>query len=256
MHRVTRVSQQDDCTVSFAVKIWGKTKEFTAKIDTQRPDQRIKWKVEQGMTHTGVVTFHELGPNLTRVLLGFDVDPGSLVEKFARGARHVKRAARADLHRFKAFIEMAEEETGAWRGVIEDGEVVEEHDPSYDEERDYSDIEDLTQSEDDDEQDSEDEDEEEAQGSSDDEDDEDENEEESSPRRKRRQSQSRPQASGRKKSDSDEEQSHSGRRRRQASTAGKTRSGSRSRGRSRSSGGSSNSQSGTRSRGRSQNRQS
>ena len=28
MHRVTRVTQEDDCTVSFATKIWGKTKEF------------------------------------------------------------------------------------------------------------------------------------------------------------------------------------------------------------------------------------
>src|SRR5947209_16383903 len=136
------------------------------------------WKSHQGMTHTGVVTFHELGPNLTRVLLGFDVDPGSLVEKFARGARHVKRAARGDLHRFKAFIEMAEQETGAWRGVIENGELVEEHDPNYDEQRDYSDIEELTESEDnDEEQGSEDEDEgsgedegEETQGGSDDQD--------------------------------------------------------------------------------------
>jgi uncharacterized membrane protein len=143
MHRVKRVTQEDDCTVSFATKIWGKTKEFTAKIETQRPDQRIKWKVSQGMTHTGVVTFHELAPELTRVEVNLDVDPGSLVEKAARGMRHVKRAVRADLHRFKAFIEMQEHETGAWRGVIEDGEVVEEHDPSYDEEREYSDIEDL-----------------------------------------------------------------------------------------------------------------
>ena len=75
--------------------------------------------------------------------MNVDVDPGSLIEKAARGMRHVKRAIRGDLHRFKAFIEMQELETGAWRGVIEDGEVVEEHDPSYDEERDYSDVEDL-----------------------------------------------------------------------------------------------------------------
>src|ERR1700756_630839 len=68
MHRVTRVTQEDPCTVSFAVKIWAKTKEFTAKIETQRPDERIKWRVSQGMTHVGVVTFHELAPNLTRVL--------------------------------------------------------------------------------------------------------------------------------------------------------------------------------------------
>ena len=47
---------------SFATKIWGKTKEFEAKIETQRPDERIKWRVSQGITHTGVVTFHELAP--------------------------------------------------------------------------------------------------------------------------------------------------------------------------------------------------
>jgi hypothetical protein len=99
--------------------------------------------VSQGITHTGVVTFHELAPKLTRIELTLDVDPGSLIEKAARGMRHVKRAARADLHRFKAFIEMQEHETGAWRGVIEDGELVEPHDDSYDEERDYSDIDEI-----------------------------------------------------------------------------------------------------------------
>jgi uncharacterized membrane protein len=143
MHRVTRVTQEDDCTIGFATKIWGKTKEFEAKIETQRPDQRIKWRVAQGITHSGVVTFHELAPSLTRIEVNLDVDPGSLIEKAARGMRHVKRAVRADLHRFKAFIEMQELETGAWRGVILDGEVVEPHDESYDEEREYSDVEDL-----------------------------------------------------------------------------------------------------------------
>jgi uncharacterized membrane protein len=187
MHRVTRVTQEDDCTVSFATKIWGKTKEFTAKIETQRPEEKIKWKVSQGMTHNGVVSFHELGPNLTRVMLSFDVDPGSLVEKFARGARHVKRAARADLHRFKAFIEMAEQETGAWRGVIEDGELVEEHDPSYDEQREYSDVEELTG------QDESDEDEEGEQADEGDENEDESDDEEESPkaRRPQRGSQSR-----------------------------------------------------------------
>ncbi len=62
MHRVTRVTQDDDCTFSFAAKIWGKTKEFTAQIETQRPDERIKWRVTKGITHTGVVTFHGSRP--------------------------------------------------------------------------------------------------------------------------------------------------------------------------------------------------
>jgi uncharacterized membrane protein len=123
MHRVVRVTQEDDCTVSVAVKIWGKTKEFTAKIETQRPDEIVKWRTSEGMTHTGLVTFHEIGPRLTRVLLALDVDPGGFFEKAARGLRHIKRAARGDLHRFKAFIEMEEQESGGWRGTIEDGKV-------------------------------------------------------------------------------------------------------------------------------------
>jgi uncharacterized membrane protein len=155
MHRVTGVSQEDDCTVTFSTKIWGKTKEFTAEIETQRPDERIKWSVSEGISHTGVVTFHELSDRLTRIELSVDVAPDSLLEKAARGMRAIKRAMRADLHRFKAFIEVEELETGAWRGVIEDGEVVEEHDDSYDEERDYSDRGELFDDEDEDQEDEE-----------------------------------------------------------------------------------------------------
>jgi uncharacterized membrane protein len=138
MHRVTRVSQEDETTIRFATKIWGKTKEFEAKLETQRPDERIKWRVTKGITHAGVATFHELAPRLTRIEVTLDVEPGSLIEKAARGMRHIKRAVRADLHRYKAFIEMQELETGAWRGVIEDGEVVEPHDEEYDELHDYA----------------------------------------------------------------------------------------------------------------------
>jgi uncharacterized membrane protein len=143
MHRLTQITQEDDCTVSFKAKIWGMSKEFVAEIVEQRPDERIQWNVAQGVTHTGVVTFHELAPRLTRVQVSIDVEPGSLIEKAARGMRHVKRAVRADLARFKAFIEMQEVETGAWRGVIHDGEVTEEHPRDYDRDRDYADVDDI-----------------------------------------------------------------------------------------------------------------
>jgi uncharacterized membrane protein len=123
MHRLQRVSQEDESHVSFKTKIWGISKEFKAEIVEQRPDQRIKWKVTDGVTHTGVVTFHELSDRLTRIEVNLDVDPGSLIEKAGRGMRHVKRAVRADLARFKAYVMMEEEESGSWRGRIEDGDV-------------------------------------------------------------------------------------------------------------------------------------
>ena len=124
MHRVDSVQQKDDCTVTMSTKVWGITKQFDAEIVEQRPDERIEWDVTQGLAHTGVVTFHELAPRLTRLEVTLDVQPDSLLEKMGRGMRFTKRAVRGDLHRFKAHAEMEEEaEDGGWRGTIEDGEV-------------------------------------------------------------------------------------------------------------------------------------
>jgi uncharacterized membrane protein len=123
MHRVDQVQQVDDATVSFTTKVWGINKRFEAEIVEQRPDERIEWDVSQGLAHSGVVTFHELAPRLTRIEVTLDVNPDSLLEKMGRGMRFTKRAVRGDLHRFKAYAEMQEEDEGGWRGTIEDGEV-------------------------------------------------------------------------------------------------------------------------------------
>src|SRR3954463_8540141 len=131
MHRVQRVEQRDETTVVFHEKVWGIKRMWEAEIIEQAPDERIVWRTTSGMQHVGVVTFHQLSDRLTRIELNIDIDPEGALEKIARGARFAKRAARADLKRFKAFVEMRDEETGAWRGVIEDGDVAEE--PSEDE---------------------------------------------------------------------------------------------------------------------------
>jgi len=123
MHRVESVEQVDDATVSFQVKIWGITKRFEADILEQRPDERIEWNVTEGYAHTGLVTFHELSENLTRVDLTLDVQPSNVIDKMSRGMRFVKRAVRGDLHRFKAYAELDHEPESGWRGTIEDGKV-------------------------------------------------------------------------------------------------------------------------------------
>jgi uncharacterized membrane protein len=123
MHRVDSVQQTDDSTVHFSTKVWGITKEFEAEIVEQRPDERIEWHSEDGLMHSGVVTFHELAPRLTRIEVTLDVKPDSLLEKAGRGMRFTKRAVRGDLHRFKAYVEMEEHTDKGWRGTIEDGDV-------------------------------------------------------------------------------------------------------------------------------------
>jgi uncharacterized membrane protein len=123
MHRVDSVDQTDDTTLSFSTKVWGITRHFEAEIVEQRPDQRIEWNATEGLAHTGVVTFHRLADRLTRIEVSLDVEPHGMLEKMGRGMRFTKRAVRADLHRFKALIELDEEAEGGWRGTIEDGTV-------------------------------------------------------------------------------------------------------------------------------------
>jgi uncharacterized membrane protein len=124
MHRIESVDQVDDATVAFQTKVWGIKKRFEAEILEQRPDERIEWDVTEGLAHTGVVTFHQLDKRLTRIELTLDIEPDSLVEKAGRGWRFAKRAIRGDLHRFKAHVELNDEETPkGWRGTIEDGDV-------------------------------------------------------------------------------------------------------------------------------------
>jgi len=134
MHRAERVEQRDETTVVFHEKVWGVRRMWEAEIIEQVPDERIVWRTANGMQHVGVVTFHQLSDRLTRVELNIDIEPEGAIEKIARGARFAKRAARADLKRFKAFVEMRDEETGAWRGVIEEGDVVDEPEAREDEE--------------------------------------------------------------------------------------------------------------------------
>jgi uncharacterized membrane protein len=123
MHRVESVDQADDTTLSVSMKVWGLTRRFEAEIVEQRPDQRIEWNVSEGLSHTGVVTFHKLADRLTRIEVSLDFDPHGMLEKMGRGMRFAKRAVRGDLHRFKALVELEEEAEGGWRGTIEDGKV-------------------------------------------------------------------------------------------------------------------------------------
>jgi uncharacterized membrane protein len=126
MHRVEKLEQRDDTHLVWHEKIWGVHREWEAEVTDQRPNERIAWKSLSGTQTSGVVTFHRLSDRLTRIEVNLDFQPKGLLEKTASGFRMSRRALKSDLMRFKAFVEMREEETGAWRGRVEEGELVEE----------------------------------------------------------------------------------------------------------------------------------
>ena len=93
------------------------TGEFDATITEQHPDERVAWKSDSGPEHAGVVTFHRIDDNTTRVTAQIDVDPEGFVENVAQ-IGHPETRVNGDLERFKKFIENTPTETGAGRGDV------------------------------------------------------------------------------------------------------------------------------------------
>ncbi|WP_225849726.1 SRPBCC family protein [Streptomyces sp. HPF1205] len=132
---VRGVSTSDDTTSDWKFKIFWSSRSWRAQVTEQVPDRRIAWTAEGAKgTAGGVVTFHPLGENLTRVLLLIEYHPKGLFEKTGNIWRAQGRRARLDLKHFARFVTVRGEATGGWRGEIQDGEVVVSHEDAVAEE--------------------------------------------------------------------------------------------------------------------------
>lgn len=118
---VESVSQDDDDKTSWTTKIGPSKRTWTGRITEQVPDERMAWKSEGGARHQGVVTFHSLDTDLTRVLVQMEYHPQGAIETVGNTLRVQRRRVKRDLRLFKHFLELRGEETGAWRGRIDDG---------------------------------------------------------------------------------------------------------------------------------------
>ena len=119
MEGVKSVTQTDDTHLRWVAEVGGKDKEWDAEISEQTPDQRIAWHSTSGARNAGVVTFHRLDDNTTRVTLQMDVDPEGIVENVGDFFGVLDGRVEGDMERFKEFVESRGAETGAWRGEVE-----------------------------------------------------------------------------------------------------------------------------------------
>ena len=86
MHRVLSVEEEGNNKVSWREKIWFSTREWEGEITERRKNERIAWKTKSGTQHSGIVSFHKIGDNLTRVMVTVDFHPTGMFEKLgARG---------------------------------------------------------------------------------------------------------------------------------------------------------------------------
>lgn len=122
MHRVLHVEKVGRNKLRWQEKIWFSRRQWEATITERRTNDRIVWKTTSGMSHRGVVSFHKIEPNLTRVMVEMEFEPNGMVEKMASGLRFVKRAVQADLARFKAHVEMEDANGIEYRAARDDSD--------------------------------------------------------------------------------------------------------------------------------------
>jgi uncharacterized membrane protein len=119
MSGVESVTQVDDTHLHWVANIDGVRREWDAEIAEQHPDERVAWNATNGAHSAGVVTFHRLDEDDTRVMVQLQFEPEGLTEQVGDKLGFVRRQTKSDLERFKEFMEARGRETGAWRGDVE-----------------------------------------------------------------------------------------------------------------------------------------
>jgi Polyketide cyclase / dehydrase and lipid transport len=140
MKKVENIDQQSDEKNSWKAQIFLSHRIWEATIVEQVPDSHIVWRSKGEKGHVdGSVTFHELAPNMTRILLVLEYYPQGLFERTGNIWRAQGRRARLE---FKHFVRHAmtktilqPDEVEGWRGEIRDGKVVKDHETALREER-------------------------------------------------------------------------------------------------------------------------
>jgi uncharacterized membrane protein len=131
MKKVENVEQQEDQTVEWKAQIFWSHRSWTAEIVDQVPNERIVWRSKGEKGHVdGAVTFHELTPDLTRMLVNLEYYPQGLFERTGNLWRAQGRRARLELKFFRRYITsevlLRQDDVEGWPGEIHDGEVTEE----------------------------------------------------------------------------------------------------------------------------------
>jgi uncharacterized membrane protein len=124
MEGIDEVRQLDDTHLHWVASSGGRRREWDAEISEQRPDERVAWHATSGKRNAGAVTFHRLGDERSKVMVQLDYEPEVVREAVGSILGLDRRRVRGDLERFRELVEQRGSESGAWRGTVEQGTVV------------------------------------------------------------------------------------------------------------------------------------
>jgi len=129
MKKVEQADRVDDEKVQWKAQVFWSHRTWEATIVEQVPYDHIVWRSKGAKGHVdGAVSFHELAPNLTRIVVVLEYHPQGLFERTGNLWRAQGRRARLELKHFRRHVMthtlLHPDEVEGWLGEIRDGEVV------------------------------------------------------------------------------------------------------------------------------------
>jgi hypothetical protein len=139
MKKVENAERVEDTKLNWKAQVFWSHRAWESTIIDQHPDERIIWRSKGQKGHVdGAVTFHELGPRLTRIMFALEYHPQGLFERTGNIWRAQGRRVRLELKHFARHVmtntALKPDDVEGWRGTIEDSEVVKDHETALREE--------------------------------------------------------------------------------------------------------------------------
>jgi uncharacterized membrane protein len=139
MKKVESVEQESDEKLNWKAQVFWSHRTWQSTIIEQVPDRHIIWRSDGAKgTVDGTVSFHELAPELTRIIVNLQYHPQGLMERTGNLWRAQGRRARLEIKHFARYVMneavLKADEIEGWRGEIHEEQVTKDNEQAKSEE--------------------------------------------------------------------------------------------------------------------------